>query len=176
MDQEILKKITQNQNTVLVYKGQNYQYEIINIHQALSTVFQNTLTITINYPTTTLIKKLQQKGINTNNYHFIDAVTTKGTTSKETKQTTYISSPTALTELAIAINKTIQTTKPQLMILDNISTMIMYNKAVVVAKFLHSIMTKIRKTDTKAIYPILKKDMEGTMLELQMFADTIIEL
>lgn len=176
MDKKIIKKISQNQNTILIYKGQSYQYKIISIHRALSIKFNKILAITINQPATSLIKKLQQKGINTNNYHFIDCITAKSATPKESKQITYVSDPSALTEIAIIITVTCQAIKPQLMILDSISSLIMYNEDITVARFLHSIITKIRKTNTKAVYPILKKDMKGTMLELQMFADIIIEI
>ena len=92
---------------------------------------------------------------------------------QQSKQCLYVSSPTALTELALAMGKLRQT---DLIILDNISSLLLYNKDAEVLKFLHGMMTKIRQTKTKAVYSILKESKKEFVADLTLFADAVIEI
>ncbi|MFH1317031.1 MAG: hypothetical protein ABII01_05930 [Candidatus Woesearchaeota archaeon] len=122
------------------------------------------------------MKKLQKEGIDVSNYFFIDCVTSGAKQIKDSDQFIYMQSPGALTQIGIAISTVLDTGSINLMILDSISSMLIHSKEVVMVKFLHNIISKVRTTKTKALYTILQKDMKGTMEELELFADGIIEI
>ncbi len=171
----ILNCLKKNQNVVVVSKSLNYEQTMIGLHKAVSKEFKKICMVTLNKPSSALVKKFQEEGIDYSNYYFIDCVPSKEKV-RESEQYTYVSSPSALTELMLAIDKVKKTHQIDLIILDNLSSLLIYNKDMIVLKFLHSLMTGIRQTNTKVIYSILPKDMKGSMEDISLFADAVIEV
>ena len=170
----IMGCLSKNQNVVVVSKSLNYEQTMMDMHKAVSKEFKKICMVTLNKPSSALVKKFQEEGIDYSNYCFIDCVPSKEKVG-ESKQDTYVSSPSSLTELMLTIDKIKKIHQIDLMILDNISSLLIYNKDVIVLKFLHSLMTRIRQTDTKVIYSILQKDMKGPMEDISLFADAVIK-
>ncbi len=173
-ESDILDCLKKNQNIVVIYNSVEHEKAMIELHKAVSDAFKICM-ITIHKPFSSLIKKFQQENIDYSKYCFIDCISAKNSLVKDSKQCMYISSPTALTELALAMEKIKKKHKVDLIILDNISGFLLYNEEVAVLKFLHSMMTQIRKTDVKAIYSILKESKKEFIADLTLFADAIIK-
>ncbi len=169
----ILAQLNKNQNVVVICQGSDYTKKITNLYKEVSKKFKKICLVTIRKSSAALINEFEKQHINYSNYYFIDCLSVKST--KEPEQRLYISSPTALTELALAIQKVRSKHKVDLIILDNISSLLVYNQELMVLKFLHSIMTKIRKTNTKAIYPVLQESKKEFIADLSMFADAVIK-
>lgn len=104
----------------------------------------------------------------------IDAVST-GFSKKEF--TVFpVSSPRALTQINIAINKAVKkgTTK---VVFDSLSTFLVYEDSATVIKFSHSVITDVRSSKTKCLFIALKEDTETELVkDLSMFVDKVIEL
>ena len=170
-----MSKIYQDQNTVVICNSKNHERIMTELHKTVSKKFKKICMVTIHKPFPTLIKKFQEEKIDYSNYCFIDCISAENRMDDAIDQCIYISSPVALTELAVAIEKMIDRFGTDLIILDNISSLLIYNQESAVLRFLHHVMTRVRKTDMKAIYSILQEGRKGFMEEMTLFADTMIE-
>ena len=175
-ENKILPQLDNTQSIVVVCKGRDYAKLMIGCYKEISKDFKKICLVALNKPFHDLIKDFQKEGLDCSNYYFVDCLSAKDTRLKESEQCLYVSSPSALTELALAIEKIRKTYQIDLMILDNISSLLIYNEEVTTLRFLHSTMTKLRQTNTKSVYCILQKDMKGPMEDLSLFADAVIEL
>ncbi len=171
-ENNLLSQLKKNQNVVLISSSQDHEKTMSELHKAVSKKFKKICMITVNKSFSALIEKFQKQGIDYSNYYFIDCISKKNMIVEQSKQCLYVSSPTALTELALAMGKLRQA---DLIILDNISSLLLYNKDAEVLKFLHSMMTKIRQTKTKAVYSILKESKKEFLADIELFADAVIE-
>ncbi len=171
-ENSILSQLKKNQNVVLISSSRDHEKTMNGLHKTVSKKFKRICMITVNKSFSALIEKFQEQGIDYSNYYFIDCISEKNMIVSQSKQCLYVSSPTALTELALALGKLRQV---DLIILDNISSLLLYNKDAEVLKFLHSMMTKIRQTKTKAVYSILQESKKEFVADLTLFADAVIE-
>ena len=169
---DILNELKKNQNVVLISSSRDHEKTMSELHKAVSKKFKKICMITVNKSFSTLIKKFQEEKIDYSNYCFIDCISKKNMIVQQSKQCIYVSSPTALTELALTIGKLRQI---DLIILDNISSFLLYNEDAELLKFLHGMMTKIRQTKTKAVYSILKESKKEFVADLTLFADAVME-
>lgn len=173
--ENILSCLKKNQNVVVVSNSQNHEQTMIDLHKAMSKKFKRICMVTIHKAFSILIKKFQEEGIDYSNYYFIDCISEGLTKVKDSKQCIYVPSPAAMTKLSITIEEVRKTHGIDLMIFDNISSLLIYNDKIAVLQFLNFIMTKTRQTNTKAIYSILQKDMKESMEDISLFADAVIE-
>ncbi len=173
--EDILSTLNKNQNVVLISSSRDHEQVMIDLHKAVSKKFKICM-ITIHKSFPALIKKFKEQGIDYSNYCFIDCISAENTKVKDSEQCMYVPSPVALTELAIVVTKMKKMHKTDLIILDNISSMLIYNKEPTVLRFLNFMMAKVRKTETKAIYSILKESRKEFIADLTLFADAVIEI
>ena len=173
-ENDIINQLNKNQNIVIAYKSQDYPKNITNLYKTLFKKFKKICIITISKSCGDLIKKLQGEGIDTTNCLFVDCVPKKNKKAETSKQCISLQGPTALTELALTISE-IRKKPIDLIILDNLSSLLVYNDNLTVLKFLNGVVTKAQGTKTKEVYVILQKDMEGTMADISLFIDKIIK-
>jgi hypothetical protein len=164
--------IKDNNVVVFIVSSQSYLKKVIDTTVAASKVSKNLCFISLNKSYDEMIPAFKKADINTNKVIFIDAV--KGE-MKQQKGVVFVSSPKALTELSIAIIKSIE--HADFFQLDSLSTLTMYQEQSVVLKFIHSIVSKIQVAEKKLIIISLEKDMNTEMAkDLNMFVDKIVKI
>ncbi len=97
-------------------------------------------------PYTNLVSVYAKNGIDTKKVFIIDCVTKASSVEpEEAANVVYLDSVSDLTTMSLAINNAIESVKGEKFIfLDSISTMLIYNKPDIFAKFVHIMMTKMR--------------------------------
>ena len=168
----ILSQLHNNQNILLVSSSKDHNQAMIGLHKAVSTKFKRILAILTHKSASTLASEFKKYDIDDSRYCFIDFV--EGDTKP--KKCFTISSLSALTELALKIEKIKKAHKIDLIILDNISTMLIYNDKVTILKFLHDMMVKVETKGRKAVYSILKEGNEKLIADISLFADEMVEV
>jgi len=172
---EDIKKILNN-NQVIVFSISHSQYseKIEKLCREICKLDCNVLYVTLNKPTTVIESFLKNAKADLNKFYFVDCVS-KLLGAK--KQVSVVSSPQALTELNITINKTLKKEKVDIIIFDSLSTLIAYNDSFMVVKFIHSFISNIRQLPTKILFTLLKED-EGNpaIKDVSMFVDKVTEL
>lgn len=136
--------------------------------------------ITTNQPSLILSKMYSRAGINTDRVFFIDAITNYalGKDEEDTENTLFINNPGDLTELGIALTKAMEKFENEdvCIVLDSISTMLIYTSSARILKFIHYLTNKIRLFDIHGILFAAKNGLDpGFMIQMTTFVDNIIE-
>jgi len=171
----ILPQLSKKQNIVMIIKGKDYSRVLTDLHKKISKKFERICVVTVSKPYNILIKQLQDEGIDHTKYCFIDC-SSKKEEVKEPPLCDSISSPQSLTQIAIAISKTIKNKHIDLIMLDSISALLLYNDELSVTKSLNNIMASLRKNHTKGIYILLREDLKGFLKSIFLSADEVIEV
>jgi hypothetical protein len=172
----LLTELKANKNIVLMLKGGIYKSSIMEINKQLSDTMKKIVYIAISNPSDALIAAFKKEGIDTDKYYFIDCISKKGGGINLRDNCKYMAGPTAMTKISICVSKLLEKKKTELIFLDSISSMLIYNDELSVIKFLHNIMNKVRLSDAKAVYIILESDLEKKLMkDVELFADKIVE-
>lgn len=162
--------------SVIVF-SENYQEALKNVIKDVEKKFKKVCYITTNKPYHELVLIFKKNNINLKRFGFIDAITNTVTKPPKTKQCVFVSSPNALTELSIAINKVSKVLRPDLYIFDSLSSLLVYEKGPVLIKFVHSLINSIKTYKIGATFTILESDIDSKLMkDLKMFADKVIKV
>ncbi len=131
--------------------------------------------ISLNKPVKAMLATFQGEGLNIERFHIIDAVTKMAIASpKPVENTTYVSSPAALGEIYSAFSQLLDQEDFGAVILDSISTILVYEQPGVALKFLHMLITKASVKGCHGAFICLKEDMDAQLLrELNMLVDVV---
>jgi len=169
------KELSSNQNILLLVSSLDYNNEIINTVKGLSK--SSICYVTLNKTHSALKETFKKNKINTKNIIFIDAISkTIKKTPKQAENCYFVSSPAALTELSIAINKFLDYGFEYL-IFDSLNSLLVYQKKSPITRCISSIVNKIKGSKTKAIFYAMSSDKEKDLIkETSMFVDKVIDL
>lgn len=98
---------------------------------------------------------------------------------KKTKECLYIGSPENLSDIAVAMEQAVMAiqSEDKFLFFDSLNTLLLYNKAITVAKFIHFLSTKMRTWKVKGIIVSLHKDKDKELIdELSQFCDVIMDM
>ena len=136
--------------------------------------------ISLNKTYNNLISLFKENNLNCEHCFFIDTVTKKvNNTPKREDSCLYTSSPTALTEIAIAIDQLTKllTIHKKFLILDCLNTLAIYNKEPNALKFIHSLSLNVNKWGLLFIIVAVKsKASESLISQLIPFVDKVIKV
>ncbi|MFQ6077256.1 MAG: hypothetical protein ACE5Z5_14180 [Candidatus Bathyarchaeia archaeon] len=141
--------------------------------------------ISVNRPYFTLLERLKERGIKTDDLYLIDCAS--GLTGKspgKTGQCYILSGPSNLTDLGMCISELLasQSIKGReencFLFLDSVSTFLIYNDPAMVARFLHLITSRAREHKLKGAIFSLRKDVEdiGVIAAIAQFCDKVIHV
>jgi len=111
---DIQKELKENPILLSVFSSEYYSKLMINLLQNLEN--GKICYVTLNRPTDSLIRRFELNKISTKNIFFIDAITRSISGDKEFDKGILVSSPSALTELSIAISEVQKTKKFDMLI------------------------------------------------------------
>ncbi len=135
--------------------------------------------ITVNKPYLNMLSFLRKSGINVSRIFFIDLI------SKLTKEQPsridnclFMESPESLTDLSIALGEAVRSIPgDKFIFLDTLSTLLIYNKAETVTKFVHFLTSKMRSWQVKGIIiSLIKETKPELQAELAQFCDKVIDM
>lgn len=171
----IEKEISQNQTLLLLMSSTDYNSEIVDVVKKLNG--KNICYVTLNKTSESLKELFTKKKIKTENIVFIDAISkTIKNVSDQSKGVYYVSNPGALTELSIVIEKFLRH-KFDCIIFDSLTNLLIYESKAPVAKFVSSLVNKVKQSKTKLIlYALSVKEQEALIKESGMFVDRVLDL
>lgn len=136
--------------------------------------------VSVNKPFKILNEHFKKEGVKTELMIFIDAITSLADENlEENEHCYYLESPENLSDISIAISQAIEAIdhKEKFIIIDSLSTLLIYNNIESITKFVHFIIGKMRSWDVIGIILSLKKRGEaGLIAEIGQFCDMTIEL
>ncbi|VVB54357.1 Uncharacterised protein [uncultured archaeon] len=163
---------------VLVIPEDQYNDKVMAILKNLAESNTNKVCyVSLNRPYSSLRNNLASAGVSINSIYVIDAITKTAEMAENTENVEFISSPDALTELSLAVSNSFDVKKFNYLFFDSLSTLLVYESDRVVTKFVHFLMAKIRVVEARAIFTVLKRDVDSVLLkDINMFADKIVDL
>ncbi|MCX6803825.1 MAG: hypothetical protein NTY48_04625 [Candidatus Diapherotrites archaeon] len=130
--------------------------------------------ISLNKSSNELTQEMKRKGVDSSKIFFIDAITSMIDGKKAIGENfSYLESPNNLVELSVELDHAIESLGDAkgFVILDSITTLVMYNKDVAVEKFLHSLTQKIRDHELKGILFAAESTNNDILDTLSQFCD-----
>ena len=132
--------------------------------------------VTINKPYFSIVKNLNENGVETEGLYFIDASSQEGDATKG-ENYERIKSAGDLTEIMLSVGKVLKKGEYYALIFDSLSTLLAYHGEEMVIRFSHSLVNKLRKHGVKGIFLCTKEDMNTSLMKnLNMLADYSVDI
>jgi len=162
---------------VLIIPDEEYSEKVLKVTQELSNIAGNICYVSLNRPYNTLLDILADAGVDTSKFYFIDGITKTAELAEECENCTFVSSAGALTELSLALANLLDERKFDFLLFDSLSTLLVYEEEVVVTKFVHSLMAKVRVSNCRGVFTCLKRDLDSVLIkDINMFADKVVDI
>lgn len=164
--------------TLIIIPNEKYLKETIKISKELAASSKQICYVTLNRPYASLVKTFKDSTVDVNKFVFIDGVTkTVSEKTEKVNRCIFVKSPYDLIGIEINITKSLENCDS--LLFDSLSTLLVYEKAATVMKFVHSIVNRVRvRGNISATFIILEGDNldERIINDINMFSDNIIRL
>jgi len=130
-------------------------------------------------PCSNILNLYKKNEINTKNIFILDCVCkSQGIKEKEVKEVMHLENASSLTEIALAINDSISKIKnKKFVFVDSITTMLIHNKPELFARFVHSILTKMRVNKINGFLVSLENETNKEVrAEIAQLCDKVIKV
>jgi KaiC/GvpD/RAD55 family RecA-like ATPase len=137
--------------------------------------------ITVNKPYTAMERLLEKEGVDTKNIYFIDCVTkmSGGEPGAGGKNVFFLDTPQNLTGLGVAMSEaiTVMGEGDKFLLMDSLSTLLIYHSVGTVAKFSHFLTARMRTWGLKGILMAVEKDADPEFTnQLSQFCDGVVKI
>ncbi|MDK2974137.1 MAG: hypothetical protein PWP08_508 [Methanofollis sp.] len=137
--------------------------------------------ITTNQPYMILRKLYGEEGIDLSNVYFVDAITkyAVGKVPDDAVNTLFVNRPDNLTDMGIAITRTLKNAEGRSvsLLFDSVSTMLIYLSSVNISKFIHFVSSRLKILDVSGIFLSVEKGLDPLLLsQLTTFVDEVVDL
>lgn len=171
------RQLDKRQIVALLISAERYQDKLRELIKFSSKRSKKICYVSLNLPHQTLTEIFKQCKVDPSKFFIVDAVTPTVMSPKPTKGVSFVTSPRAITELGIRIGEVYKEYKSDLMLFDSLSTLLAHVQGADVPRFVHMLIARIRTLNSRAIFPILRKDMDSEILkDLNMFMDAVINI
>jgi len=133
--------------------------------------------VSLNKPYTVLAKNFEKSGIPVDSLFFVDAITNVPAIQEETDHSC-LGSSVDLSSLCIATSKAVNRfTEDKFIVLDSLSTLLIYNESKAVAKFAHLLTEKMRRWNTSGSLLTVEMNTEkDVVFQLAPFCDKVVRI
>lgn len=157
------------------------EYSIINarIVKYLTGKNMKGVYLTVNKSLADLVETFAGEEIKTGNVIFIDAIT-KLTGDSEVKGENfhYVDSPRDMVDISIAVENAVSKLGEgkKFVIVDSLTTLLVYNKETTVERFVHAVSGKMYSLGARTIFILMESTEEGVKNTLAQFCDKVITI
>lgn len=178
MPVDIKKEIGPNLSVTVVIPNEIYIKNITTIAKQLSDSYSKVCYVSLNKLYQPLIRSLQATQVDTKKFYFIDGITKTAVADPgNVPNCLFVSGPDKITELGIAIQKTVNQQKSEVLLFDSLSTLLVYKNVQVVKQFVHSIVGQVSVANCVAAFTCLEGKTENDLIkDLSMFVDNIAHI
>jgi hypothetical protein len=155
----------------------HYQESVLRLLRYFTSRTQRGVYVTLNKPYATLLKSFDRAGISTESVFFVDAITDVPATEEDAMHAC-LGSGIDLTNLGISIAKAIKQIKEdRFLLLDSLSTLLIYYDSKAVVKFAHLLTEKMRSWNSSGSLITVETNSERDVVsQLSPFCDKVIRI
>jgi KaiC/GvpD/RAD55 family RecA-like ATPase len=177
--QEALDELPKDFAVAVIENSSSYAKLNIEIIKYVVSKKKKLVYLTVNKNVSDLIELLKEEEIQTDEIIFIDAITgMSGGKEISGKKYHYIDSPRNLTGAMIELDEIMETlsNEENYLVLDSITTLLIYNKESAVEKVVHSLSSKMRQWNAHGIFIIMKSTKERVKNTITQFSDSFTKV
>jgi hypothetical protein len=133
--------------------------------------------VALNRPHESIEKTMKADGIKTDKLFFVDCVNVSGGGVGDNNKVSHIQNPSDLTSMNIAVNQFMEKIDgKKFLVLDSLTTLLIYNKENLVIMFVKSLIDEMRKSNAKLI--VLTPELSGGELlnKIALFFDKVMKV
>jgi archaellum biogenesis ATPase FlaH len=178
---DILQEIVKNKFILILMEENEYIDRLEEMIKSVHKTDTNICYVCLSKPYTNVIEDMNNQGIDTNDFFFIDVMLSHYEEQKPVPNCTFIKEPHDLTAIRVAIKKAVSEKKCSVILFDTISTLLIYQQTSSIVKFAHNLINENEKEDVKKLFIVMKNsDSSGEnkrlVSDLGMFADKTLEM
>ena len=172
----ILEDTVAPKMVLVVVESENYPAIQNSLLEFLMENHPKSIFVSVNKPLVSLIENAE-KELKEKKMVFVDLVSeSAGIQKMQSPNVHYLESPQNLLDLSLLIEREISAVaaEDRFTVIDSLSTLLLYNKAEVVEKFLHNLTGKLRAAQAIGVFLAVRlKENEDTLRGLSQFCDQV---
>lgn len=174
MDFDKIEKLLKEKDiSIIILPKNDYSENVMKIARIMAKLNNLICYISANKPEKTLVKMMDQNSIDQKKFIIIDCITE--TAEQKKGRTFYMKSPTNLTGVSLAVKEAVEMGAENFLF-DAISTFMIYEQGIIVVRFAHNIITRLRESDKKCVFIVMEGDVNRVIIDdLDMFVDAVYE-
>ena len=174
---EISESLAHDSVILFLLRREDYGQQLIKVLADASKQPSKICYLCINEPYSFVRSKLIKNNIPAEKFFFIDTLTKKVQSPPQADDCIFVSSPSNLTEISLALSKSYSEKNCGATLFDSISAMLIYETSHSIIQFVHNLLTKLRITGGKAYFIAIKDDINSDLVkDLHMFVDKVIDM
>ena len=140
-----LKKLPDDYIILVETSSDNIFEVTLAIVKLLTNKNDHGIIVSANRPYINLLNTYKRSNINTSKLFVVDLLSKNQNADKDVDNVIFIENPSSLTDISLSINKLIKKLNNRKFIFfDSLTTMLIHNEPYVFARFIHSILTRMR--------------------------------
>jgi hypothetical protein len=178
---DIVREIESNKFLLLLIGEKEYKARLEEIIKSVGKTNGKICYVCLSKPHNYVIKDLGYMGIDSKNFFFIDVLSSHYGKPKPVKNCIFVSAPTELTAIRMAIKTAMEKWKCTVLLFDTVSALLIYQESFSIVRFTHNLMTGSEQEKTKKVFIMLKGDSvpseenQNLVKDLTMFADKTLD-
>ncbi|MGP8069973.1 MAG: hypothetical protein ACLP5V_08790 [Candidatus Bathyarchaeia archaeon] len=154
-----------------------YQDAVVGLMRYFTDKVPRGIYVSLNKPFAVLTKAFDKAGIQTSNLFFVDGITNVPAI-EENRDHSCLGSGVDLSNLCIGISKAVnRNADEKFIVLDSLSTLLIYNDPRAVAKFAHLLTEKMRRWNTSGSLMTVEMNAERDVVsQLAPFCDKVVKI
>jgi archaellum biogenesis ATPase FlaH len=154
-----------------------YQEAVESVLRYLTGRLHRGIYITFNKPVATLTKLFEKVGLPVESLFFIDGITVVSSPVEE-RSYTFLGPATDLTNLCVATSRAVgRFDEEKFIVLDSLSTLLIYNEGRAVCKFAHLLTEKMRRWGTSGFLLTVEMNPKRDLVpQLAPFCDKVVKI
>ena len=177
---DLIKEINQNRFLLILLPEKDYSLQLKEIVKSVEKTNTKVCYVCLSKPFTDVKDELKHEKIDTKKFFFIDVLSSHYKTQPKADDCIFIKEPAKLTKIKVAITKAVEEKKCSVVLIDTISTLLIYQQNFSIIRFSHELKTEREHELINKVFIVLKE--EGVLEEesrrlvkdLEMFADKTI--
>jgi len=139
---------------------------------------EKSIVISANRPYSNLITNYQRNDIDTNKVFILDLISKNQNAEVEAENVMFMRNASSLTDIALSVNEHIKKLDGKMFVfIDSITTMLIHNEPFVFARFIHSILTRMRINGVGGLLVSLTdKTNKEIRAEIAQLCDKVIKI
>ena len=172
------EKIMKSRIEIFIIPNKIYQEKLLEIIKSAAQEFKGKLLyISINKPAEKIIETMKKNDVDSREIFFIDAVSKDIQADISDHGIAYISSPQNFAQFNADLMQILEKEKPECLIFDSLSTILLYQPDLVVVRFVHDLIAKLIVAHACGKFTCLLEDINSTLIkDVSMFADIVIDM